>query len=136
KAHSRKSSGGTELSHFTLRPTALIAALALFVGFGAVPTNAQSEADWSKVIADAKKEGKVVFYNGTTVVVPPRIAEMFTVKYGIPVDVLNGRAGEIRERIRSEQAAGMRIADVTLNGIGTATTQKTGGAFQPHGPLP
>jgi len=97
---------------------------------------AQQNSDWDKVVAAAKQEGKLVFYNGTTVVVPPRIAQMFQQRYGIQVDVLNARAGEVRERIRSEQASGKHIADVTLNGIATATTQKSWGTFQPHGPLP
>ncbi len=80
-----------------------------------IPASAQV-ADWDKVIADAKAEGNLVLY--TALVGAPStkaIAKAFEAKYGIPVQVLEARASELRERIRTEQSAGRYLADVMFN---------------------
>jgi len=94
------------------------------------------DPEWQKIIDAAKKEGTLTYYNGTPSAPTDAVAAAFEKKYGIRVDRVNARANEIRERVRTEQAAGQAIADITSNGMGTATTQKTQGAFQPHGPIP
>jgi len=50
--------------------------------------------------------------------------------------VLDGRASEIRERIRTEQAAGRYIGDVSYTGATSGALQAADGALQPHGGLP
>src|SRR5262245_41629795 len=67
---------------------------------------ALAQSDWDKVVAEAKKEGKVVVYNGTNFKVVRKLGDLFQKQYGIEVEVLEGRASEIRERIRTEQTAG------------------------------
>jgi len=111
-------------------------AIVVLLSFMHTPVVADDAAGWENVVSAAKSEGRVVVYNGTTVEVPGRIAKLFEAKYGIAVDLLNGRAGEIRERIRSEQATGKRIGDISLNGIATASVQAVSGAFRPYGYLP
>jgi iron(III) transport system substrate-binding protein len=108
--------------------------LAAALGGGAGGAWAQS--DWDKVVAEAKKEGKVVVYNGTNFKVVRKLGDAFQKEYGIPVEVLDGRASEIRERIRTEQAAGRFIGDVGYTGATSAALQAADGAFQPHGGLP
>jgi iron(III) transport system substrate-binding protein len=114
------------------------AALAPFAAT-ARPAAAQAPADaeWKKVVDAAKKEGKVVVYNGA-VGTPtlPKISAAFEGKYGIRVEVLEARASELRERIRTEQAAGKVLGDVSHNGSTTTALQLAEGTFQPHGPLP
>jgi iron(III) transport system substrate-binding protein len=98
---------------------------------------APADADWKKVIEAAKKEGKVVMYTGavgTTVI--PKVAAAFEAKYGIRMEVLEARASELRERIRTEQAAGKLLGDVSHNGSTTTQLQLAEGVFMPHGPLP
>jgi len=98
--------------------------------------SAWAQSDWDKVVAEAKKEGKVVVYNGTNFKVVRKLGDAFQKEYGIPVEVLDGRASEIRERIRTEQAAGRFIGDVGYTGATSAALQAADGVFQPHGGLP
>jgi iron(III) transport system substrate-binding protein len=79
---------------------------------------AQDE-DWNKVIAEAKKEGKLVLYTAYVGQKSTKdIAAAFEKKYGISVEVLEGRASEIRERVRVEQSAGRYAADVMFTSEG------------------
>jgi iron(III) transport system substrate-binding protein len=64
------------------------------------------------------------------------VARLFEQRYGIAVEILEARASELRERIRTEQAAGRFVADVSHNGATTTVLQMRAGAFQPHGGLP
>ncbi|HEY4774267.1 MAG TPA: extracellular solute-binding protein [Xanthobacteraceae bacterium] len=111
------------------------AALGL-VGAIAVSTPSEAQSSWNDVIAAAKKEGKVVIYNGTNYPIVRKLGNLFHSEYGIAVDVLDGRASEIRERIRSEQAAGRAIGDLIYSGSTSIALQTAEGAFQQHGPLP
>jgi iron(III) transport system substrate-binding protein len=112
--------------------------LAILLSLAAAPASAQPGADeWKKVVDAAKKEGKVVIYNGA-VGTPtlPKIAAAFEARYGIRVELLEARASELRERIRTEQAAGKVLGDVSHNGSTTTALQLAEGTFQPHGALP
>ncbi len=105
----------------------------------APPLRAQRTAgtDWNRLVEAARKEGKVTVY--TAAVGQPshrKVAEAFEKKYGIGVTYLEARASELRERIRTEQAAGRFIGDVSHNGATTSTLQAAEGVFQPHGGLP
>jgi iron(III) transport system substrate-binding protein len=96
-----------------------------------------SDAEWKKVIEGAKKEGKVVVYNGA-VGTPalPKAGAAFETKYGIRFELLEARASELRERIRTEQAAGKVLGDVSHNGSTTTALQLAEGTFVPYGALP
>lgn len=99
--------------------TALMA-LALALSLTTPPALAQNAA-WDKVIADAKNEKELVLY--TALVGDPTlkaIVQGFQSKYGITVNVLEGRGSDIRERARVEQGAGRFIADVTYTSEGQA----------------
>lgn len=96
-----------------------------------------AEAEWKKVVDAARKEGKVSMYTGA--VGSPalsKIAAAFEAKYGVRLDVLEVRASELRERVRTEQASGKVIGDVSHNGSTSTGLQLAEGTFQPHGPLP
>jgi iron(III) transport system substrate-binding protein len=111
-----------------------LAVLAAAVIGGARGAVAQSA--WDKVVAEATKEGRVVVYNGTNFKIVRKLGDAFQKQYGITVEVLDGRASEIRERIRTEQAAGRFIGDVGYTGATSAALQAAEGAFQAHGGLP
>lgn len=94
--------------------------------------------DWDGVIAAAKKEGRVVVYSAY---VSPdthqAINRAFEKKYGIKVDILMARGTELRERVRTEQAAGRYIADVWHTAISNIESGPKDQQFtQPHGGLP
>lgn len=94
----------------------LVATVAIAGSF--VSAHALQE-DWNQVIAAAKKEGKVVLYSAYTGQKTTKdITDAFEKKYGIPVEVLEARASEIRERVRVEQAAGRYAADVIFTSDG------------------
>ncbi|MGE4340234.1 MAG: ABC transporter substrate-binding protein, partial [Pigmentiphaga sp.] len=100
------------------------------------PAMAASDS-WSAVEAAAKREGKVVLYTSAVGATPHRkIAELFEARYGIPVEVLEARGSELRERIRAEQAAGRAIGDVQHNGTTSVELMRRDGNLQPHGGLP
>ena len=95
------------------------------------------DAGWAKVVEAAKKEAKVVVYNGAVgMPVLPKIAAAFEAKHGIRMELLEARASELRERIRTEQASGKTLGDVLHDGSTTTALQLAEGRFQPHGPLP
>jgi len=96
-----------------------------------------AEEDWSKVVEAAKKEGRVVIYS-SHVGVPyhPEIGKLFEKKYGIAVEVLDARASEMRERIRTELATGRVNGDLSHNGGSTNTLMARQGLLQPHGYMP
>jgi iron(III) transport system substrate-binding protein len=76
-------------------------------------------------------------YNGAVgSPVVPSLVSAFEAKYGIRLEVLEARASELRERIRTEQAAGKVLADVSYNGSTTTAMQLAEGTFQPYGALP
>jgi iron(III) transport system substrate-binding protein len=111
--------------------------LSLVFAFITTAALAQDAAEWKKVVDAAKKEGKVVVYNAAIGSPFYKTATVsFEKKYGITVDTLDVRASEMRERIRTEQAAGRFLGDVTQPGQATATNQERDNAFQPHGGVP
>jgi iron(III) transport system substrate-binding protein len=122
------------LTRRSLLRLASLAPLALTSRADAQPPG---DAEWKKVIEAAKKEGKVSMYTGA--VGSPalaKIASAFEAKYGVRLDVLEVRASELRERIRTEQTSGKVIGDVSHNGSTSTGLQLADGTFQPHGPLP
>lgn len=96
----------------------------------------RDSADWQKIAAAAKQEGKLTLYNGTALAMIRVIADHFTASTGIAVDVLEGRATEIFERVRTEQAAGQHLGDVIYNGANTMAASEASGMTVAHGPLP
>jgi len=115
-----------------------IAVSTLFVLTSVTLTPAQDAAEWAKVAAAAKAEGKVVFYSG--LVGSPStaaIARAFEKKYGIPAEFLDLRISEIRERMRAEQIAGRVIGDVLTTSFNVTTSiENNEGYIQPLKPFP
>ncbi len=117
--------------------TLLSLVLAIPMTAGAQAAQSGSDADWAKVIEAAKKEGTVVFYyaaQGSPL--QPKIIKAFEAKYGIEVQGLNGRASEIRERIRTEQSSGRFLGDVTMNGHTTLSLMDEDQSFTAIGAIP
>ena len=93
--------------------------------------------DWKKVVDGARKEGKVVMYSGAVGnPMSPKIATAFEAKYGVRLELLEARASELRERVRTEQVSGRVLGDVSHNGSTTTSLQAAEGVFQPYGALP
>ncbi len=98
---------------------------------------AATPADWDKVIAAAKKEGKVVVYASTFGSAQYKaITKAFESKYGISVETLDIRASEMYERIRVEQSANRFIADLVLQPVSVVTVIERAGLLQKHRGMP
>ena len=108
-----------------------IAMLALTTG----PSSAAENAGKDELVTNAGKEGKIVIYNAGTQPIALLLAKRFEEKYGIEVDVLKARSSEIRERIRSEQAAGRSVGDLTITAASTGGQQRQAGVFRKTGDL-
>ena len=91
----------------------LTLALALYASYA----SAQSSAEWDKLVADAKKEGKVVIIAPPDPEVRQNIPKAFKEKYGITVEYLGGRSSDTAARLRSERQAGVYTVDVALSGM-------------------
>jgi ABC-type Fe3+ transport system substrate-binding protein len=77
------------------------------------------ETKWNKLIADAKKEGKVVIIAPPDPQVRNALPKAFKDKYGINVEYIGGRSSETAAKLRAERSAGVHTVDVALSGIQT-----------------
>jgi iron(III) transport system substrate-binding protein len=130
----------SNLSVKTTLITRRAALLGLAAGTAALSASrsARAEDEWGKLVAAARKEGRVVLYSAFVgLATHQALKKDFEASYGITVDILEARASEVRERIRIEQAAGRFAADVSENGRTTTTLQmEQDRVFDPYGPLP
>jgi iron(III) transport system substrate-binding protein len=96
-------------------------AVALALAFHATATLTQSWAQspapgWDKLVADARKEGKVVIIAPSDPQVREAIPAAFKAKYGITVEYLGGRSSDMAARLRTERQSGIYTIDVALSG--------------------
>ncbi len=82
-----------------------------------------AEEQWNRVLAGAKKEGKVVVYTTAGTEVRTALVPAFQEKYGIPADFVMGKGAEISQKLISERKAGINLADVYIGGTTTQVTQ-------------
>src|SRR5438105_13248445 len=121
-------------THFW-RAAAIIAAFA--VGSLSSTVRAADNELPADVVAAAKKEGKVAFYTSFLgAKAHLDIIKTFEAKYGIPVELLDVRASEMTERIRTEQTSQRYIGDVVQNGYAGLIQNQKDGFLQPHGDVP
>ncbi len=123
----------SSVAKWTRRTLALVALSCLVT-----PAAQAQDADWAKVVAAAKTEGGLVLYTALVGVPSNKaIANAFEKKYGIPVQILEARASELRERMRTEQTAGRFLGDVMFNSenqhVVINAEDKT---LAPHAPVP
>jgi iron(III) transport system substrate-binding protein len=115
----------------------LVGAIAATPLASALPASAQTDAEWQRVIEAARKEGRLTFYtSGVGSSFHKDVGRSFEQRYGIRFETLEARASELRERIRSEQAAGRFLGDVHHNGGTITHLMLQDGVFQPHGGIP
>lgn len=75
---------------------------------------------WDQTVAAAKAEGKVVAAGSPDPVMRNEVIPKFTAKYGIPVEYIAGRSGQIVERVKMERSSGIYSVDVYLSGPDTS----------------
>jgi iron(III) transport system substrate-binding protein len=95
----------------------LIVAALLLAALGPTKSQAQEKADWDKVIAAGKKEGKVVVYGTSSFRrILDKAKPIFEKRYGIKVEALTGRAREVGERVQTEVRTKRQNADLLQAG--------------------
>jgi ABC-type Fe3+ transport system substrate-binding protein len=92
--------------------------------------------EWTQIVAEGKKEGKVVVAGSPDATFRNQIMPKFTGRFGIAVEYMAGRSGELAARVETERSAGVHSFDVFL--FGPETTAKVlyaGKAIAPLRPL-
>ena len=102
----------------------------------ALPGVARAELD-AQTIAAAKREGSVSFYAAyPNAAFQAAAVKSFQDKFGIRVDLLQVRASELHERIRTEQASGRFLGDVLQASDASTTLRISTGHVGPLGDIP
>ena len=94
-------------------------------------TNLTSEQEWERTVKAAEQEGQVVVYKIA------HDAEWLTFQKRFPkikVNLIQGSAGQIQQRLLAERRAGKYLADVVRLGGGTSTSLYKAKALDPIAP--
>ena len=99
----------------------LFTAILMLVFFVASASAQQKspEKEWNDILTAAKKEGTVVVANSPDSVMR-EISARFKARFGITLEHIAGRSGEIVTRLRSEQRAGLHTVDIFMPGMDPA----------------
>ncbi len=101
-----------------------------------VPAATDQQREWDNLVAEARKEGRLVIYSDFNPQARQAATSGFKDKYGIEVEFVSGRGAESAARIRRETEAG--IHNVDIGNIGpnpTIPDIKPMGILQPIEPL-
>lgn len=74
---------------------------------------------WEKTLSTARKEGKVVVYGDMSAEVRETIGTKFREKYGLYIEFVAGRSGEVTQKYQTETRAGLYAADFFTIGGGS-----------------
>ncbi len=85
----------------------------------AAASTAKVQADWETLVKNARKEGKVVIYGSAIGDATDPLKNAFKSKYGISIEFLQGRGGEIVQKLLAERRAGLYLADLGIGGTST-----------------
>jgi iron(III) transport system substrate-binding protein len=101
-----------------LRVALSVAALVLAVPLIAFAQGSKppSENDWQHIVEAAKQEGKVVASVPPSAELRKRIADTFTKRYGVTVELISGRGATVINRIAEEAKAGVKYFDLHIGG--------------------
>lgn len=95
---------------------------------------ASRERQWDDLVAAAKKEGRLVLFGSTEAAPRVQIPAVFKDRFGITVEYLGARGGEIASRVMAEQRAGQYYFDVVMAGT-TAETLLEANILDPIRPV-
>ncbi|MBI4334314.1 MAG: extracellular solute-binding protein [Chloroflexi bacterium] len=94
------------------------------------------QEEWEQLVREAKKEGTVVIYTAFGSSERTALVMAFKQKYGMDLDITQGRGGEVAEKLIRENRAGLNLADVIIAGGSSLTINtKPTGLLGPLEPL-
>ena len=88
---------------------------------GTAPADWQQR--WDEMVQAARREGSVVFSGPPTPDVRTRVSATFKERFGVEVEYLGGRRGDLIARLQSERAAGLYTVDVVVGGAQTIAVE-------------
>lgn len=101
------------------------------------PASTSEDANWAKVVAEAKKEGKVIVYAaGYTGEIGIQMAKAFEARYNVNLDIVTGRGAEFTERMKTERRLGQMVGDVIQSSSTFLMTMKSLGLTDAVADLP
>jgi len=105
----------------------LLSMLSACVKPAAAPSQARDVTDaseilWTQLTVAAKPEGKLVLATNNNAI-REEMAEAFSKRFGIEVEVVTGRGTDTIARIMRERAAGIQTVDVLISGLGTVASE-------------
>jgi len=114
-----------------------ILVLALLAGpWGVATAGVAWQEEWDRVLQAAKKEGKLALLGPVGADIRQVLTQPFEKKYGISVDYLALRGGEMAARLMTERGARKYLWDVYISGTTTALANlKPAGALDPIEPV-
>lgn len=77
------------------------------------------EIEWGKTMQAARKEGRVVVYATSLGPALNEVIPLFKNRYGIILEIISGRGGELMTKLISERRAGVYYGDVLITGTNT-----------------
>jgi iron(III) transport system substrate-binding protein len=94
----------------------------IFLCFSALPLSAWGqdkgwEKQWSELVAEAKKEGKVVVMGTASPELRKALPAAFQARFGFPMEYVAGRSGDLFARLSMERKAGLYTTDVVTAGL-------------------
>ena len=105
-----------------------VVALLLYLSFGLCLPRLVSAQD-AKLVAEGKKEGKVVVYGSMETDIFDSIQKFFEKKTGIPINYWRASGAAVLERVISERKAGKPLYDVVINNAGPMEIMLSEGIF-------
>jgi iron(III) transport system substrate-binding protein len=100
---------------------------AVATGSAPAPSAPTAGGDWEKrwndLIEAARREGSVVLSGPPTPAVRTDVTARFKERFGIDVEYLGGRRGDLVVRLQSERAAGLYTVDVVIGGAQTIAVE-------------
>lgn len=88
------------------------------------------QKEWARLTLAAKKEGTLVIYSSMAPLVRDALVDNFVKKFGIRLEIVTGRGGEINAKLLGEKRAGLTIVDIVHGGSSDMT-----GSLKPSGVL-
>lgn len=106
-------------------------------GLALAQTSPDWQEKWKKIVAEAKKEGRVVVFGPPGELIRNAVLQGFRKAFPeLTIEYSGAPGGEQATKIRAERDGGIYSVDVFLSGVSTITkVLKPLGAFDPVSPL-
>lgn len=105
-------------------------------GVSPIPGMIAWEVEWEKLVNAAQKEGRLVAFSTTGAVTSRALSTNFKKRYGISVELLEAKGGELTTKLFAERRAGLFLEDLWLGGATTAITDlRPAGILAPLEPM-